>query len=287
MATVYERLEARVQRDEGSRGIRSILPSSPQLEAGAQAILPAERIAILTGFPCLRDCDPDFETDGPPGALAIAEMLESLGKFVIMLVDGSSYPAFRQLLDWFNTTNGTHIGIRGFTPNSKDFRNVEADFVVAIERPGKAKDGGYYSMRGVPLTEVVCPLDQHFLAEGKPWSSFAIGDGGNEAGLGSLYELIAQHIPNGPLIASTTCAAHTLVASVSNWGGYAYSLAIALAAKRPPLLTEAREIALAHKMQELGIRDGITKELGLTVDALPWEANAEVIRDLLAIANSS
>jgi hypothetical protein len=287
MATVYERLEARVQRDEGGRGIRSILPSSPQLESGAKAVLAAERVAILTGFPCLLDCDPDFETDGPPGALAIAQILESLGKFVIILVDGSSYPAFRLLLDWFNATNGTHIGIRGFAPNSKDFRNVEADFVVSIERPGKAKDGGYYSMRGVPLTDVVCPLDQHFLAEGKPWGSFAIGDGGNEAGLGSLYDLIAQHIPNGPLIASTTAATNTLVASVSNWGGYAYSLAIALAADRPPFLSEAREIALAQKMQELGIRDGITKELGLTVDALPWETNAEVIRELLAIANSS
>lgn len=285
MASVFELLETRVQRDEGRRGIHSIIPSSSNLEAGAVAILPAERVVILTGFPCVSGYEPNFETDGPPGALAIAEVLESLGKWVVILVDSSSYPTFSMLLQWFNATHGTHIGLRGFDPSSQDYLNVGTDFVVTIERPGKAADGGYYTMNGRPMNDIVCPLDQYFLAEGRTWGSFAIGDGGNEAGLGSMHTEITQFIPNGQLIASTTTADHVLVASVSNWGGYAYAVAIALAAGRQPLLNEGHELALAEKMRELGIRDGISKEVGLTVDGLPWECNQEVIRDLLSIAN--
>ena len=41
--------------------------------------------------------------------------------------------------------------------------------------------------------------------------TMAIGDGGNEAGLGSLYDQIVETIPNGEVIASATVAEHVIV----------------------------------------------------------------------------
>lgn len=45
------------------------------------------KVAILTGFPCLMDYNPSTETDGPPGAFAIARALIALGKRVYILTD--------------------------------------------------------------------------------------------------------------------------------------------------------------------------------------------------------
>ena len=59
-----------------------------------------------------------------------------------------------------------------------------------------------------------------------------IGDGGNEVGMGKLYnEIIAcESIKHAPEIACVTSCDHLIVAGVSNWGGYALSTAVAVLA---------------------------------------------------------
>lgn len=54
-----------------------------------------KQIAILTGFPCLIEHTPPTETDGPPGALAIARACMWLGKEVHLLVDEVRVPRKR------------------------------------------------------------------------------------------------------------------------------------------------------------------------------------------------
>ena len=57
------------------------------------------------------------------------------------------------------------------------------------------------------------------------------GDGGNEVGMGKVYDRVvgSANIPNAATIACVSAADHLLVCSVSNWGGYALSAATALA----------------------------------------------------------
>jgi hypothetical protein len=81
-------IEQRVQKDEGNRGLDSLLHSSTnELYNAARSLLLKSNIAIITGFPCLIDYSPPTETDGPLGAVAIADLLLKLGKYVHILTD--------------------------------------------------------------------------------------------------------------------------------------------------------------------------------------------------------
>jgi hypothetical protein len=57
-------------------------------------------------------------------------------------------------------------------------------------------DGRPRNMRGEDVGAYAAPLDRVFVAG--PWRTIAIGDGGNEVGMGSLPAgLIAREIPLG------------------------------------------------------------------------------------------
>lgn len=47
----------------------------------------ARSVAIVTGYPAFFEKEVPFETDGPPGAIALAIFLESLGINVTMILD--------------------------------------------------------------------------------------------------------------------------------------------------------------------------------------------------------
>ena len=52
--------------------------------------------------------------------------------------------------------------------------------------------------------------------------SVGIGDGGNEVGMGSVYQqVIKSSVPMAAEIACVVPVDHLLVSSVSNWGSYA------------------------------------------------------------------
>ena len=88
---------------------------------------------------------------------------------------------------------------------------------ISIERCGRSADGAPRNMRGQDIGSYTAPLDELFTAG--PWETIAVGDGGNEIGMGSIpRELIARHIDHGETIACVTPAQHLIVAGVSNWG---------------------------------------------------------------------
>lgn len=110
----------------------------------------------------------------------------------------------------------------------------DVDMVVAIERTGPSIDGTYRTMRKRDMTNIVAPLDIILDAsKGFPAvRSIGIGDGGNEVGMGKVYHSITDDsistIPNAKDIACVRATEFLLVASVSNWGGYALSAALSL-----------------------------------------------------------
>ena len=113
-------------------------------------------------------------------------------------------------------------------------------------------------MRGVDVSPWTAPLDDLFL--GGPWTKLAVGDGGNEIGMGRLPAgLIARTVPNGAEIACVTSCDHLVVAGVSNWG--AYGLMAALAVLRADwsgtiakFLTAERDLAVTRAVVDQGGR---------------------------------
>ena len=128
-------------------------------------------------------------------------------------------------------------------------------------------------MRGEDIGAYCAPLDRVFAAG--PWRTIAIGDGGNEIGMGSLPgALIAKDVPLGASIACVTPADHLIVAGVSHWGAYGLiaGLAIARSDWRDKLLP-ALDPMIDQNIMEVLVRegpavDGVTLRRTLTIDGL-------------------
>ena len=143
-------------------------------------------------------------------------------------------------------------------------------------------------MRGLDISSYTAPLDELFTAG--PWETIAIGDGGNEIGMGSLSrELIAQHVEHGETIACVTPARHLIVAGVSNWGAYALIGALAALredwrAKLLACLDEAIDKAILKATVDRGPAvDGVSRLRAMTVDNLEMAVHHGKLREIRAL----
>jgi len=311
-----EVLQARVQRDEGRRGIKGLVQPGQLLAAARTAVHQPKTsgVLLLTGFPCLRERSPPIETDGPPGAVALAYTLLALFRNpVTILIEDHSANALQRCAEVGNY--GAVPELAAFPTSDRwtaadDARlealRMAASTVVSIERAGDSRDGTCYTMRGLPMGASLLGRINQVATPGQGQATIAIGDGGNELGLGSMHAQICETIPRGEQIGCVVPADAPLVASVSNWGGYALSCAMALLAWDAGLehaifgsasQAETPEAYLFHTVQDRrlaeatihacndeGVVDGITGEAGGSVDGMTCETHLALFDELRGIA---
>ena len=147
-------------------------------------------------------------------------------------------------------------------------------------------------MRGQDIGSYTAPLDELFLAG--PWQTIAVGDGGNEIGMGAIpTSLIALHVSHGETIACVTPAQHLIVAGVSNWGAYALIGALAALRKdwRPTLLAcldETLDRAVLEAMIEDGPAvDGVSRLPTPTVDNLDIATHHRVLSKIRTLVEQA
>ena len=280
LAQAIARIETLARRDPGSRGLASFAPSCELLPAAAE-LLRGQRVIIVTGF-CIRAALIG-ETDGPPGALALADALRQLGKDVVLVTDQYSSDLLAAGAARFGTPLTTLTLSLPQEVAERQIDELVATFnptqVLAIERPGSAIDGHRYSMRGEILDDLV-PATDRLLAPQPACRTIAIGDGGNELGLGSLRDSIKSQVAHGELIFCTTPADYVIPAGISNWGAYALVAALSLLAGRLLLRPPEHEHAVLQALVAAGAVDGCTRETTLSVDGLGWEDYAKVLAEI-------
>jgi len=177
--------------------------------------------------------------------------------------------------------------------------------VIACERAGPAGDGHCYTMRGIDMTAMglIAPIHRLVdLARQFNQAPFvAIGDGGNELGMGKVYEHVIDNpkIVQGDKIGCVVAADHLIAASVSNWGGYALATGAALYRNDQDddgspqdwvdrcLPSEQEEIDLLDRCVAVGCRDGVSGLVEATVDGLPLETSLTCLRDIRSAALES
>lgn len=294
---VIDAMERVIQQDVG----RNITPlfgvSGGGLYGAASAIAltPHPVLGLITGFYVPLGSPPAAETDGPVGAALLAGGLSAIGLGCRIATDSVCAAACAAALRGAKVVD---VPVDAAVPG-QDMRALAAAWAaagvttaIAIERCGPAQDGVPRNMRGLDMSAWNAPL--HALFEAGPWGSVAIGDGGNEIGMGSLpYELIARHVDNGPAIACTTPAQHLVVAGVSNWGCYA--LLGALAVLRPDwragllgALNETLDDAILTAMVRDGPAvDGLTRLRTLTVDGMEPTVHHAKIREIRGLAEAA
>jgi hypothetical protein len=284
-ARTLSELEALAYERLASRGLGGLDLPGAYLEA-AQRLLSAKSILILTGFP-IRGAALERRTDLRE-LLALGNALEDLGIQVAYATDDFSAP----LLALGGPKLNLRAAIHPF-PAEVDvatlqclYTDFDPDLVFSIERPGKAADGLCHSMRGEVISDLTPSLDLFFeLAARDHKPTLAIGDGGNEIGMGRLYEAVVKQVPRGETIAAVTAADILMPAAVSNWGAYVLVGTLSLLCGRDLLISAETASDLLHTMVDMGAVDGATKRREATVDGYSFEENQAVVKavhDLLA-----
>jgi Domain of unknown function (DUF4392) len=254
-----------------------------QLHAAARSLLEGQRIILITGF-CIRAMMVG-ETDGPPGALALALALRQLGKEVILVTDRFSSELLAAGEKQCGEQFVTHVLGSDQPETNRRIRTIldthQPTHVVAIERPGSAQDGHRYSMRGEMLDDLVPATDLFLTPEGpRNYQTIAIGDGGNELGMGSLFAALRERVTHGDLIFCTTVADHVIPAGISNWGAYALIGALSILSGINLLHETEHEKSILHAMVEAGAVDGCTRKRTLSVDGIGWDDYAQTVADI-------
>lgn len=275
-----EAVEKIIKNDAGGRGLGDIA-GGKDLAEGAEELYKSTRVVIITGF-CIAEalCG---ETDGPLGAVTLASTLEGLGKEVMLVTDSYSEKILKACARHAGIAAGVEVlpfsGCGDFCVSLLD--SFKPSHVVSIERPGKAGDGRFYSMRGADLTQLIPDSDNLFeAAKERGITTIAVGDGGNELGMGKVRELVSRLLEIGETIAAVSEADYTIVAGVSNWGAHGLEAMLSILSSRMLLPDEATEKELIEKMVEAGAVDGCSKRPESTVDGLSLEQNLEVLRSL-------
>ena len=226
-----------------------------------------ETIIIGTGFPVTST----FETDGPVGAIALYDTLEGLGARPIL---ACGPPLSDALLEDYRVLQLTARDREAATEQAREqLQLLQPAAIISIERPGLASDGRYYNMRGEDIT-ARCAFFDPFL-EHASCPTIAIGDGGNEIGMGNIATAISALDIN----ASVTRCDELLVADVSNWGAYGL-IAILASWSGQDLLAQVSPVAILDYLSARGSVDGVTRENTLTEDGLEAAEGLRVIQEL-------
>jgi hypothetical protein len=289
---VVDDIEGLIHVDVG-RGVTALFEAAKGgLWAAASALVmaPAARVGLITGFYVPLGFPPAAETDGPVGAALLAKGLEAVGIRCRFATDEPCHNACVAALTGAGLS-GVPVDAASVPAMVETWRRAQITHAISIERCGRSADGAPRNMRGLDISPYTAPLDELFSAG--PWETIAIGDGGNEIGMGSLPRgLIAQHVNHGETIACVTPARHLIVAGVSNWG--AYALLGALAALRP----DWRERLLAcldEKLDQAVLEatvndgpavDGVSRLRAMTVDNLDMAMHHSKLREIRALVQA-
>ena len=254
----------------GMKTVQGALTQGYVLRA-VQLMLPIRgRVLIGTGFPVVDT----FETDGPVGAIALYKAFEALGAEPVIVC---GMPLSGELEKDFRVHTlkvGPH--------EERDhealtvLQELKPELIVSIERPGMASDGHYYNMRGEKISDRAACFDTFLQHAHCP--TIAIGDGGNEIGMGNIQEALKDL----DIQASATECTELVIADVSNWAALGL-IAMLDWLTGKDLLGQLDSMAVLKFLSKCGSVDGVTRENTLTEDGLPAQEGIDLIQRLRMI----
>ena len=147
----FDEIEKIIQYNLSNRGLDKVKLLG-QMESCVNSLNLSKTIVIVTGFP-VKSAEVG-ETDGPPGALALAYSLEKLSKKAIIVTDKYSEALIKAGAKALQLK--TEIFIfeedKAGEQSEEILNKYKPDHIIAIERPGRSSDNKCYSMYGEDIT---------------------------------------------------------------------------------------------------------------------------------------
>lgn len=283
----YKQLEDIIRENLENRGLSGI-ELRGELAGAAESLLSGKTVLIATGF-AVRDAMAG-ETDGPIGAVSLAAALKQLEKNAVIVTDRYSKKILQSCMEAMNLKHPMEVVPGG---NESLFcgellEKYRPTHVIAIERPGKAADGRYYSMKGEDISDIVPDMDILFEeAKVQGIITIGVGDGGNEIGMGKIKSHVMESVYEGKKICAGFSADFLILAGVSNWGGHALSAALSIMSRKMLLHNAEVEERLLKSIVEAGAVDGCTAKRTMTVDGLSLKNNLDILNMLRTVVEKA
>tara|TARA_B100001013_G_scaffold343601_1_gene271662 strand:+ start:4207 stop:5061 length:855 start_codon:yes stop_codon:yes gene_type:complete len=266
--------------DHDRRGISLLREHLPIEFCGQAAEILSKNsgtVFIVTGFYIL--AAEATETDGPPGAVVIGEALSKLDYKVVYISDLYTSPLIRSVVG--NTAEVIDFPIFS-NEESNEFANellekYQPSVIVGIERCGFTDEYKFRNMHGKDISDYNAKTDYLFTNH---QNTLAIGDGGNEIGMGNCDQIIAndpQILIKKPCITKVN---ELIIASTSNWGGYGLIAALSEKKNINLLPSIQREIEILDGFVEAGAVDGVSQKRVSNVDGFSKEENSAILQRL-------
>ncbi len=276
------------QLPEGGKRAYQIMHANPPLiqdlktvaKRFEKAVNSADSVTIATGFPVRGT----FETDGPIGAFILGNFLLQQGFSVNITSESELLEAMTQF-PWDRSV----FSCISFTPTSH-LKNI-SEFFISIERPGQNSQKICHNMRGDDISSMIYNIEDR-LEEKPPKYWLAIGDGGNELGLGTLKERIQEVIPFGKKcncpcdggIAVERRSSDYVLGMTSNLTALMLTLELAIRFHVKWVYTWETEKELLRILNSHNIIDGVTGQLN-SVDGFKPSLTKEIIRHMQTLYN--
>lgn len=228
------------------------------------------RVYILTGFPV----GTTFETDGPAGAMALYRLCQRHQSDPVILSDAAVVSALSGDFSCIKTGHGPQEDILEAVATL--YQTHPPALVISIERPGAAADGRCYNMAGEDISDR-CGLVEPYLTQAN-CPTIAIGDGGNELGMGNVLESLAS-LDITPAVSQCE---ELIVADVSNWAAYALCAVTDWLAGHPHDTSPEIQRDLEYLISK-GATDGVTGEATPTEDGFAAVEGQDLVGAVLTL----
>jgi hypothetical protein len=235
---------------------------------------------------------PYGETDGPPGAVALARAIgRGIGARIVLVTEPQYQPGVEAAAragglpvvdDALSTRRPGAVVLRSY-PVGDDEGRREAELlltqykpsvVIAVEKLGPNAKGVVHSLRGIDGTAHTGKA-HHLIygAAAREIATIGFADGGNELGCGLIQDTVRRVLeygakcqcPCGAGMATVVKTDALVVSNTSNWGAYGTTACLALLLREPSLLPEPHEER--RVIEECAMRGAGDGMAGLPI---PW-----------------
>lgn len=266
---------------------------------------------MITGWRVLPS-GPFGEMDGPPGAAVLAKAInqscqatpifiveEELNKVITdaCRIVGMSVLDLKEALEAGNACSIVNYPVEDKKRNdiiSEILGKTSPSYIIAIERPGMNEKGEYHFRWGANASKGVARIDTLFEeARKRKIRALAIGDAGNELGMGKIKDALLEEFPEGKKckcpcsgsIAGVSESDVTFLATVCNWGAYAITAGLAALRENPAILHDGEtERKILIRCAENGAVDTSIMAPRATPEALSTSFHSnivEIIREVV------